>query len=76
MVNAMSDPIISDPRAFFDLMFGSELMERELTLDTEVLKNNGTPPSMESDLRIPKSFEDAFADPTQLEKVLFATNCH
>jgi len=38
-------------------------------LDAEVLVNNGTPPSMESDLNIPKKFEDAFADQTQMEKV-------
>lgn len=69
MVDSMSDAIISDPRAVITKLFGRILVDFA-KLDASC---NGGRPAVSSDFDIPKTFENAFIDQSQLEKVVSTT---
>jgi hypothetical protein len=66
MVDSTSDAIIANPQAVITKIFSISCCE-VANLDSSLSSET---PSMTSDYDIPKSFESAFSDPTQLEKVL------
>ncbi len=66
MVDSTSDAIIADPQAVITKLFGMILVEfTELATSCK-----GEMPSVTSDFDIPKTFENAFTDQTQLNKVM------
>ena len=65
MVDSTSDAIIADPKAIIKNLFGMILVEFA-ELETSC---NGVRPTVTSDFDIPKTFENAFTDQNQLEKV-------
>jgi hypothetical protein len=68
MVDSTSDAIISDPKAVITKLFGMILVGFA-ELDTSC---NGSRPTATSNFDIPKTFENAFTDQNQLEKVISA----
>lgn len=68
MVDSMSDAIVADPKAVIKNLFGMILV-KFAEIETSC---NGTRPVVTSDFDIPKTFENAFTDQSQLEKVISA----
>jgi hypothetical protein len=74
MVNTTSEDIIADPRAAVTKLFG---MDGEVSwLIVDAACKDGTP-DVSTDFTIPHTFEAAFSDPVQLQKVpSFERNAH
>jgi hypothetical protein len=66
MVDSTSDAIIANPQAVITKIF-SKILYEIADLDSSLSAES---PPMTSDYDIPKTFESAFSDPIQLEKVL------
>jgi hypothetical protein len=71
MVNSTSDAIIANPQSIITKLFGTILLSGAYELTNVDSARGEDVPSVSSDFDIPKTFEAAFADGTQFEKVRF-----